>query len=199
MLTVQVFLEDLGKCWQTQTSSDSATYAKPYPIGDSPRIVTFLQTHHGHCVPGGANYPCILTVNGWLEDLGKCWQTQTSSDSATYRSITATWQQKACNISTDPPRPLRPRGASYPHMLTVQGWLADLVKRQPQNMVDSTTKSQLLDDKSRLVRFLKGCRAGPVQGGTICTNMMTARVMTVQVRHLTKSLTGLKNHELHYS
>jgi len=84
-------------------------------------------------------------------------------------------------------------------MLTVQGWLADLVKRQPQNMVDSTTKSQLLDDKSRLVRFLKGCRAGPVQGGTICTNMMTARVMTVQVRHLTKSLTGLKNHELHYS
>jgi len=31
-------------------------------------------------------------------------------------------------------------------------------------MPDSTTKSQLLDDKSRLVRFLKGRRADPVRG-----------------------------------
>jgi len=66
-------------------------------------------------------------------------------------------------------------------------------------MADSTTKSQLLDDKSRLVRFLKGRRTGPVQGGTACTHMLTARVMTVQVRHLSKSLTGPKNHELYYS
>jgi len=66
-------------------------------------------------------------------------------------------------------------------------------------MVDSTTKSQLLDDKPRLVRFLKGRRADPVQGGTACTHMPTACVMTVQVRHLSKSLTGLKNHELYYS
>jgi len=31
-------------------------------------------------------------------------------------------------------------------------------------MPDSTTKSQLLDDKSRLVRFLKGRRADPIRG-----------------------------------
>ena len=100
-------------------------HTKPYPIGDSPRLATSLHKRRGHCITGGASYPRVLTVHGWLEDVGKCWQTQTSSDSATYRTITARWQPKACNISTDPMGPLHPRGYKLPPHATVQGWLAD--------------------------------------------------------------------------
>ena len=64
-------------------------------------------------------------------------------------------------------------------MLTVQGWLVDLGKWQPHNFADSTTKPQLLDDKSRLVRFLKGRRADPVRWSASCNHMLTARVLTI--------------------
>jgi len=64
-------------------------------------------------------------------------------------------------------------------MLTVQGWLADLGKWQPHNVADSTTKPQLLDDKSRLVRFLKGRHTDLVRGSASCNHTLTARVLTV--------------------
>ena len=121
----------------------------------------------------GARYPRMLTVQVFLEDLGKCWQTQKSSDSATYKTITARWQPEVCSISADSPPP---RGwTSYPPHADWPGWLVELGKWQPHN-IDSTKKSQLLDDKSR---FLKVHRADPVRGGgTACTHMLTARVLT---------------------